>query len=297
MSAADGLPVLLSSGCAEAHPHKDQPGVGQGSGLKLRVPIFDWDDNIVHMPTKIWMEDASGNAVGLSPAEFAIRRGDGDLRFPGDASLAFREFRDETGDFEGDLRQAMLGPGWRGPAFEDFKQAVIRARFFAVVTAREHSEDILRRGSRCLIENILSDDERQQMHCNWNEFRKSILKLPACSEDPLTDYLTTCQFYAVNNADFKKQHGLATSEERKKHAVRMFVKHSVATCGSGLSVEDQAVSSVSFGMSDDDPQNVAAIETFMRDELSPSYPHVKFVMFDTGKGKRVRMKSHILERD
>jgi len=35
---------------------------------------FDWDDNIVHMPSKIILESESGQEVGMSTADFATYR-------------------------------------------------------------------------------------------------------------------------------------------------------------------------------------------------------------------------------
>lgn len=47
---------------------------GDDGGLHLRYHIFDWDDNIVHMPTKILMEDVKdGTPVPLSTSESALR--------------------------------------------------------------------------------------------------------------------------------------------------------------------------------------------------------------------------------
>ena len=37
----------------------------------LKYYAFDWDDNIVHMPTKILVKDESGNEVGMSTDDFA----------------------------------------------------------------------------------------------------------------------------------------------------------------------------------------------------------------------------------
>ena len=36
---------------------------------------FDWDDNIVHMPTKIVLKTEDGDEVGMSTDDFAEYRG------------------------------------------------------------------------------------------------------------------------------------------------------------------------------------------------------------------------------
>ena len=65
--------------------------------------IFDWDDNILHMPTKIHLEHLDGETgewkpVAVSTAVFALVRTDSkNYRFPseGGREAAFRDFADE----------------------------------------------------------------------------------------------------------------------------------------------------------------------------------------------------------
>ncbi len=46
---------------------------GEGSP-DLKYYAFDWDDNIVHMPTKIIVKDEDGDEVGMSTDDFAEHR-------------------------------------------------------------------------------------------------------------------------------------------------------------------------------------------------------------------------------
>jgi hypothetical protein len=41
----------------------------------LKYYAFDWDDNLVHMPTKIILLDVDGNEVPMSTEDFATFRG------------------------------------------------------------------------------------------------------------------------------------------------------------------------------------------------------------------------------
>ena len=66
--------------------------------------IFDWDDNILHMPTRIKMEhrdsvDDPWRPVEVSTATFALVRGDEEhYRAPGGVwADAFRNFEDAPG--------------------------------------------------------------------------------------------------------------------------------------------------------------------------------------------------------
>ena len=65
--------------------------------------IFDWDDNILHMPTRIRMErrgeDGVWREVGVSTATFALVRADTENYRPpvGGWNEAFRDFQDVPG--------------------------------------------------------------------------------------------------------------------------------------------------------------------------------------------------------
>ena len=41
---------------------------------KLRLYSLDWDDNILGMPTKIYLKDENGNVVGMATDDFAEYR-------------------------------------------------------------------------------------------------------------------------------------------------------------------------------------------------------------------------------
>ena len=60
-----------------------------------------------------------------------------------------------------------------------------------------------------------------------------------------------------------------------------------------FSQKGKRIQGISFGMSDDDHKNVEAIDALMRDELSPLYRNVKFVVFDTGGGTVKRLRQHL----
>ena len=94
--------------------------------------IFDWDDNILHMPTKIHLEergdDGRWRPVEVSTSVFSIVRTNSRYRLPpGGHAEAFREFSDvvdaESGDvyFIRDTKAALrrIRDGEKpGPRFE-----------------------------------------------------------------------------------------------------------------------------------------------------------------------------------
>ena len=72
--------------------------------------IFDWDDNILHMPTRIYLEKLSRDGVwrpvSVSTSTFALVRTDtAHYRMPrnGGREAAFRDFQDAPDARTGDL--------------------------------------------------------------------------------------------------------------------------------------------------------------------------------------------------
>lgn len=257
--------------------------------LHLRYYIFDWDDNVVHMPTRIWMEDvATGSAVPLSTSDYALRRSDPALRHSKDA---FREFQDGTGDFQADLAKAMGGPKWQAPAYNAFKEAVMEGRLFSIVTARGHRENTLRQAVSKFIDEILTDDEKQAMLQSLREFK--MIASEDAGTDIRTQYLNLCCFVGVSNPEFQKLSDTTKTEDGKKYAIRQFVKSTVDMSEEVFVQQGKKIGSISFGMSDDDHKNVEVVDALMRDELSPLYTRVKFVVFNTGGGKVKRLRPHI----
>jgi len=65
--------------------------------MTMRSYIFDWDDNILYMPTTIKMDKKDGDKwvpVDVSTEDFTSVRGNPNYRFRGDnADLAFIDFR------------------------------------------------------------------------------------------------------------------------------------------------------------------------------------------------------------
>eukprot|EP00927_Polykrikos_kofoidii_P059366 TRINITY_DN54529_c0_g1_i1.p1 TRINITY_DN54529_c0_g1~~TRINITY_DN54529_c0_g1_i1.p1 ORF type:complete len:291 (-),score=56.52 TRINITY_DN54529_c0_g1_i1:65-937(-) len=262
---------------------------GDGEELHLEYHMFDWDDNVMIMPTQIWMQDkSSGEILSFSTAEFAIRRGDPGLGpVNGDFEESFREFRDGEGggDFEGDLKRALSGPAedWQGPALGDFRQALIDGKLFAIVTARGHSEEILRRSITGFINTLLSAKERREMISNLQRFNRLTMNTSVSDEVALENYLQRCSFIGVSHPEFRSAHPGATStDERKAAAIRSFVSRIVTSNKEIFSHCSTQMASTTFTFSDDDPKNIATVEKLMRDDLSKDYPGVAWKLLDTG---------------
>ncbi len=263
----------------------------------VKYYIFDWDDNILHMPTHIHLERRTElgewEACSVSTSTFARIRGDTENYRPpgGDWDQAFHEFRDwgaRGGEaFLEDTRKGLApivsGETEPAPSFERFKQALIEGRLFAIVTARGHSPESLRTGVEYFIDKILGDDEKREMMRNLRGYQACFEpgSESLSDEEILDSYLSLNKYHAITSPHFREMmgdevNGCLNQERAKQLAIRDFVRHVLDI------VRDKGIDRpVSIGFSDDDIKNVSAVEEFVREELGREYPHVRFVVYDT----------------
>ena len=285
--------------------------------------IFDWDDNILHMPTKIHLEQQDGNGdwhpVEVSTSVFALVRTDPRYRMPpGGRAEAFREFQDvvdDSGDlsFIRDTRAALarVKAGEKpGPSFETLRKTLREGRIFAIVTARGHESETLREAVKIFIDEVLTPDERTAMMRSLRGYRWWLDKMTdfGTDEEELDYYLSMCRYHAVTNPgffeqmksddDFGGRYELASGSERpelaKEFAIRDFVEHvfHVLKRTGGLG------RSVSVGFSDDDAGNVRAVSDYIREELVKRFQGFKFVVYDTSdpsldRGRKVTVAGQL----
>jgi len=269
--------------------------------LDLKYYMFDWDDNILHMPTRIHLERKTESGwvpYEVSTAEFArIRRDTVNYRpREGSWDKAFIDFYDigERGEnaFLDDTKKALepviAGQAKGAPSFASFRRALIEGRLFAIITARSHSSRAIRKGVEYFIQRVLTPAERREMirslrfyvaRFDGNESGKTDAEI-------MENYLRLNRYHGVTSPEFEKRMGSRTSgsespEHAKQLAIKDFVQHVISLIRGG-GVRD----SVSIGFSDDDRKNVEAIQEFINAELRKEFPHVKFVVYDTSDPER-----------
>ena len=288
------------------------------SGRDLKYYIFDWDDNILHMPTKIRMEhlddDGEWRPVEVSTSTFALVRADEDhYRPPSDGGwpAAFQNFQDEPGrnTFIEDTIAALekVEHGEKpGPSYTALKKTLREGRLFAIVTARGHSPETIEKAVRIFIRYALSEDERAEMMSNLRGYRQWIDGVGdgefGTDAEELDYYLGMCRYSAVTYEGFKERMSndpiyreklaVATTAARpelaKEFAIQDFVEHVFHM----LRRAGRLDRSVSIGFSDDDVGNVKTVTRFIQAELSRRYEGIKFVVYDTSdrtlsKGRKV----------
>ena len=141
----------------------------------MKYYAFDWDDNIVHMPTKIILKDSEGNEIGMSTSDYAEYRGKvgkGDFEYKGRTivGLADDPFRNFTvrgdQDFLTDSMSAKPGP-----AFKDFREAINNGSIFSIITARGHNPNTLKEAVYNLIVSKVGglnpDTLIKNLDCIW----------------------------------------------------------------------------------------------------------------------------------
>jgi len=280
----------------------------------LKYYIFDWDDNILHMPTSIHLEhrttDGRWEPHPVSTAVFSVIRGDtANYRPPGGSwENAFREFRDLDVDTENiflrDTRTAIdrvvSGKAKAAPSFEKFRLTLVEGRLFAIVTARGHSPAVIRKGVEYFIATVLTADERNTMLANLRGYIACFDPRQSISNDPdvLHYYLDHNKYHGVMSPDFRDRMGqpLAASpntETGKQFAIKDFVEHVI-----NIARERGLDKPISVGFSDDDEGNVIAVENYVRSALAQEFPNIKFVVYytsapDMPSGRKVVVRGQL----
>lgn len=254
---------------------------------KLKSYTYDWDDNILRMPTKVSIEKNENGKwvpIKVSTEEFAHLRSDPQYRI---TPNSFVDFTDNQ-SFLVDAEKAIHN-GSFAPSYEKFIKSLINAEHFAINTARGHSPETLKKGVKLLIKMVLSDDEKRMM---FENIKKELLPnlTKGLNFNQMIDlYLDERgEFYPVSSEEFGKEFGLevkggaSNPEHAKKVALEDKLKNFLNDPKTKNAIKKGV--EVSFGFSDDDKKNVKAAEDFFRHELSIMYPEVRFVIYDTSEG-------------
>lgn len=227
----------------------------------MKYYSFDWDDNLMYMPTKIYLQDESGKSVGMSTEDFAEYRteiGKEPFEYKGQTILGFD--KDPFRDFKvlGDkkfLVDAMKAP--TGPAWSDFVEAVNNGSIFSIITARGHTPSVLKQAVYNLIKKNMYGLDSNSLAKNLMKYRDLADEDKLTKEQLIKSYLDMCRFYPVSFGE-----GSATNpEEGKIRAMEEFVTY-VKQISKELQTKALLKNKISnyftpfIGFSDDDVRNV-----------------------------------------
>lgn len=231
----------------------------------MKYYAFDWDDNLMFMPTKIYLKDDEGNSVGMSTEDFAEYRtdvGKEPFEYEGHTIVSFDKepFRDfgVLGDKQF-LKDAMSSP--TGPAWSDFVEAINNGSIFAIVTARGHTPSILKEGVYRLIKQNKYGLDSNQLAKNLLKYRDLADEEKLSKDQLIRSYLDMCRFHPVSFGE-----GSATNPEQGKiNAMEEFVSY-VRNLSHSLQQKAFMKNKISnyftpfIGFSDDDVRNVETMK-------------------------------------
>ena len=241
----------------------------------LKYYAFDWDDNIVHMPTKILVKDESGNEVGMSTDDFAEFRhqiGKEPFNYKGNTIVGysdspFRNFRTEGDkDFLVDAMRAK-----KGPAFDDFREAINNGSILAIITARGHNPNTIKEAIYNYIIEGFNGIDKDELIKNLKKYRSFIGEDEMSDEELIKSYLELNKYHPVSFGDDK---GAVNPEEAKVEAMENFVSYIKAMAASlnkrAFIKKDISNNfnpdNLSIGFSDDDPKNIEVMQKHFKNK-------------------------------
>lgn len=270
----------------------------------LKYYAFDWDDNIVFMPTKIMVMSENEEEVPMSTEDFAEHRhqlGSEPFSYKGTTIVGyapnpFRNFRVE-GDKNFIIDSMVASPG---PSWNDFVECINGGSIFAIITARGHTPEVLKEAvfnyivsnhnginSKTLVENL-----KRYRNLNTEEVFESVKDLQFQDKDLIQEYLDLCKYEPVTYGE-----GDASNpEEGKIKAMRNFISYcrqmaqEIAKTsgykGNPMFKDDISNNEVLpvIGFSDDDLKNVEKMNDFLEKE----YPEKPVDIYLTKGGEKIK---------
>ena len=262
----------------------------------MKYYAFDWDDNIMMMPTKIIVQTEEGDEVGMSTEDFAEYRGmlgKEPFEYNGETIVGYSEnpYRNFTteGDsqFIVDAMVADIGPSW-----DDFVEAVNGGSIFSIITARGHTPSVLKDAVYNMIMTNHKGINKEELVSNLKKFRDFAGEEGMTDEDLIEKYLDMLKFHPVTYGEGSA----ANPEEGKIKALQGFVSY-VKDMASRLRQRAFFKDDVSnnfvpdfeptIGFSDDDPANLKAIGDYLKKAYPDGDKPVKTYLTKGGEKKEV----------
>ena len=177
--------------------------------MEYKAYSFDLDDNLLRLPTLIYLKDENGGVKEFSTSEFEKIRsnlGKLGLRISKDS---FEGFRDNE-QFIVDINNSVKAGSWR-----NLEKCIVKhASIFAIITARGHSPLTIRKGLRQAIINNISDEQLEIFVQNF--LSKYNIEIDDKSVENVLDvYLDLCKFYPVSDEGIKNKFGSEDISELK----------------------------------------------------------------------------------
>lgn len=276
--------------------------ISEGNSDYLLYYAFDWDDNILYMPTVIHMERKEGDSwvpEDVSTSKFAEVRNDSEnYRLPNDA---FSDFRDTgikgNSIFLEDTKKA-ISTGKFGPAWNDFIECLSNGSLFAIITARGHESETMRKGVEWIIDNVLTDDQvysmynHLMMHAYYfaddrGHSQERILVGRPSDNKLVKEYLDNCDFVGVSAPS---RGGSPANPEKAKEEALLSFQHKINDFAARRGLKAK------IGFSDDDLKNVKHIEDLYANLSKERFPNIaEFIVKGTKDPKNITKTIRTME--
>ena len=232
---------------------------------------FDWDDNIVTMPTKIILKDEDGDEIGMSTEDFATYRekiGKEPINFDGHTVVGFSEnpFRwfGVKGDKQFIVDSLTAKPG---TAWPDFVEAINNGSIFAIVTARGHTPSVIKEACYNYIVSNTNGIIANELIKNLEKYRDLADEEKVSKRQMIRNYLDLCKFYPVTYGE-----GSATNPEEGK--IKALDEFSNYVKEMSQHIQNQAFLKnkinnffvPKLGFSDDDLKNVEVVKNHFNND-------------------------------
>ena len=232
---------------------------------ELKYYAFDWDDNILTMPTKIILQDENGEEVGMSTEDFAeyrVKLGVEPFEYKGKTIVGFADDPFRFFGTKGDKRfiiDAMMAK--EGPAWDDFVEAVNGGSIFSIVTARGHSPLAVRRAIENMIESNFKGISKKELVKNLRKFRNISGEEDMSDSELIDAYMDMNKYYPVTFGAGSAQ----SPEKGKVDALREFqryVKYIAGQLNKPILFKDDISNRFipKIGFSDDDLRNLEKVK-------------------------------------
>lgn len=272
-------------------PASVSEGITEAGTPDMKYYAFDWDDNIMYMPTKIIVKNSDGEDVGMSTEDFAhyrTRIGKEEFEYENNIIVGFGENPFRNFGIQGDKKfiiDSMIAP--TGPAWSDFVEAINNGSIFAIITARGHTPNILKEACYNLILSNRDGISFTELIKNLEKYR-DIAGYNGVQDklELINEYLDLCKFYPVTYGE-----GSATNpEEGKVNAMKEFINY-IKEISKEIGkkaflkndVSNNFIPEPTLGFSDDDIRNVEVMKKHFEDE-----PDNILQTYSTAGGKKTK---------
>jgi hypothetical protein len=243
-------------------------GIDDSGNPDLKYYAFDWDDNILTMPTEIMLLTDDGYEVGMSTEDFAEYRhkiGVEDFEYKGKTISSYAEDPYRNFSVSGDKRFvvdsmiAEIGPSW-----DDFVECINGGSIFAIITARGHTPNILKESIFNLIMKDHKGISKVLLIQNLKKYRDLSGEKLGDDVQLIKDYLDLCKYHPVTYGE-----GSASNpEEGKIKAFKEFISY-IKEMSEKLGKKAYLKNDIKnnfiprLGFSDDDPKNIESMKDFV----------------------------------